>query len=465
VVQPPSLSFFLSGETKKKEANLVLSSVFFVSLRARMHMQTEVIDTVIAKECSGDGCCSEYAVVGSSRVVERAAGGLSSSRPVSVGRVLRAVLLPEGFPQSVSRDYVRYQVFDTVQAWCSTVSGIFARRALLTTFGLGGGTTTASSATSATLQWVARDLTGMCSRVAFAWARGSALDRDAKKWRLVADVCCDLSMLLVLLSPLFRPAVSLLLACAGSVLDAVVGVAGGATRAALTMHQARAGNIADVAAKDGSQETAVNIVGLLTGVALLKWLAALTPRAFLVGSWVAFCVLSFGHMLANYFAVTSVVMETLNDQRAAIIAGKVAKGEHVPTPEQVAAAEKLWWREGHVRVELGARLRKVLLTDDGDGSLSPIAKLDEESHVIRVVDGGKLVAVSLAAGISSEDIIVAAMHAHLARAMVLGGCPAHSTVDRARLFLKDIISKLRDAGWNVSRAQVTCGETRVVFNK
>jgi len=35
--------------------------------------------------------------------------------------------------------------------------------------------------------------------------------------------------------------------------QAVVGVAGGATRAALTQHQARRNNMADVSAKDGSQ--------------------------------------------------------------------------------------------------------------------------------------------------------------------------------------------------------------------
>ena len=36
-------------------------------------------------------------------------------------------------------------------------------------------------------------------------------------------------------------------------LQAIVGVAGGATRAALTQHQARHNNMADVSAKDGSQ--------------------------------------------------------------------------------------------------------------------------------------------------------------------------------------------------------------------
>jgi hypothetical protein len=36
-------------------------------------------------------------------------------------------------------------------------------------------------------------------------------------------------------------------------LKSIVGVAGGATRAAFTQHQARRDNMADVAAKDGSQ--------------------------------------------------------------------------------------------------------------------------------------------------------------------------------------------------------------------
>lgn len=36
-------------------------------------------------------------------------------------------------------------------------------------------------------------------------------------------------------------------------LQSLVGVAGGATRAALTVHQARRDNMADISAKDGSQ--------------------------------------------------------------------------------------------------------------------------------------------------------------------------------------------------------------------
>lgn len=51
-----------------------------------------------------------------------------------------------------------------------------------------------------------------------------------------------------------------------------VGVAGSATRAAITQHQAIKGNMADVSAKDGSQETFVNLIASIVGVFLITLL-------------------------------------------------------------------------------------------------------------------------------------------------------------------------------------------------
>ena len=45
--------------------------------------------------------------------------------------------------------------------------------------------------------------------------------------------------------------------CVAGVGRSLVGVAGGATKAAVAQHQARGRNMADLAAKDGSQETLV----------------------------------------------------------------------------------------------------------------------------------------------------------------------------------------------------------------
>lgn len=39
-------------------------------------------------------------------------------------RLLQKIFLPKGYPDSVSDDYAAYQVWDTVQAFCSTICGM-----------------------------------------------------------------------------------------------------------------------------------------------------------------------------------------------------------------------------------------------------------------------------------------------------------------------------------------------------
>uniref|UniRef100_T1HAA0 Protein root UVB sensitive/RUS domain-containing protein n=1 Tax=Rhodnius prolixus TaxID=13249 RepID=T1HAA0_RHOPR len=65
----------------------------------------------------------------------------------------------------------------------------------------------------------------------------SGLDAQCKKWRLFADVLNDIAILTELtLLPLY-PALSLRILCVTTSMKAMVGVAGGATRAAITQHQ------------------------------------------------------------------------------------------------------------------------------------------------------------------------------------------------------------------------------------
>ena len=105
------------------------------------------------------------------------------------------------------------------------------------------------------------------------------MDADSKKWRLFADILNDSAMCLELCTA--APFMVALLGgsgtavtcvlCAAGVAKSIVGVAGGSTRAALTQHQALQGNLADVSAKDGSQETLVNLAALITSMWLLPF--------------------------------------------------------------------------------------------------------------------------------------------------------------------------------------------------
>jgi hypothetical protein len=117
--------------------------------------------------------------------------------------------------------------------------------------------------------WMMSDGVGHVARVLFAWHNSASLDAYSKQFRLAADACNDAVLLLNLLAGSFLRGHFALVLCVSAMLRAVVSVAGAATRAAVVVHQSRNGNVSDVAAKDGSQETAVNLIGLLLGLVLV----------------------------------------------------------------------------------------------------------------------------------------------------------------------------------------------------
>ncbi|CAM9120097.1 unnamed protein product [Bubo scandiacus] len=241
----------------------------------------------------------------------------SCLRQLSPVVTLWRVLLPQGYPESVSPDYLQYQCWDALQALCSTLTGALATRAVLQAVGVGDG---AATVTGATLTWVLRDGVGMVTRIAFAWLQGSRLDCEAKQWRLAADLLNDAALALELLAPAWPRAGPALLTMA-AVAKCIVGVAGGATRAALAVHQARRDNMADVAAKDSSQETLVNGVGLLLALALLP---LLDGRPWLTLGVVTLLVGT--HLGANVGAVGALRLLTLNRPRLRLALGGALRG-------------------------------------------------------------------------------------------------------------------------------------------
>lgn len=83
--------------------------------------------------------------------------------------LLRDIFLPHGYPESVSEDYFNYQIWDTVQAFCSTITGTFTTRAILKGVGVGNAEATPLAAT---ITWIAKDGTGMLGRILFTWWKG-----------------------------------------------------------------------------------------------------------------------------------------------------------------------------------------------------------------------------------------------------------------------------------------------------
>ncbi|ESR51173.1 protein root UVB sensitive 3 [Citrus sinensis] len=274
-------------------------------------------------------------------------------------RVLQA-FVPEGFPGSVTPDYVPFQVWDSLQGLSTYIRTMLSTQALLSAIGVGEKSATVIGAT---FQWFLRDLTGMLGGVLFTFYQGSNLDSNAKMWRLVADLMNDLGMLMDLLSPLF-PSAFAFVVCLGSLSRSFTGVASGATRAALTQHFALQNNAADISAKEGSQETMATMIGMALGM-LLARITMGNPFAI----WFSFLFLTMFHMYANYRAVRCLSLNSLNFQRSSILLQQFMETDQVLSPEQVSTMEHVlpMWTTSwiskdkllHMRVELGVRVSSL----------------------------------------------------------------------------------------------------------
>ena len=93
------------------------------------------------------------------------------------------LMLPEGFPNSVTSDYLEYSLWRGVQGVASQVSGVLATQSLLYAVGLGKG----AIPTAAAINWVLKDGIGYLSKIMLS-NFGRHFDVNPKGWRLFADL-------------------------------------------------------------------------------------------------------------------------------------------------------------------------------------------------------------------------------------------------------------------------------------
>ena len=230
----------------------------------------------------------------------------------------------------MTSDYLPFQCWDSVQGLCSYVRGFVASAAVLQGVGVGDA---AASPLSAAVTFMARDLTGHLGGLLFSGLLGTSLDADAKQWRLTADVANNIGLVLNMATPAVPRSAFVPLLLLASLAHAITGVAGGATRAALTSHFACSDNAADVAAKEGAQESAVTLCGMLLGYLCVR-LNVRNQRAL-------FLLLTVLHVYANVQAVRTLRLTLLNQERLRLLAVSFFSSGRVLTPDEVAPRESL----------------------------------------------------------------------------------------------------------------------------
>lgn len=258
----------------------------------------------------------------------------SLSKDSSLVILFKSAFLPIGYPRTVSSDYINYQMYDTVQAFCSSLIGMLATRSMLQGFGVGD---SSSSVLHALLTWTLRDGVHMISRIVFAYIYSNRFSSELKSWRYAADLLNNIGFALDFTAASFNnKMVFTFFATLSVVFKTMTAVAGGATKIALTNHFAINGNTADLDAKDGSQETLVNLIGMIIGSYFIQ---LIPPENLWI--WSLFLILGSLHLYFNYLAISSVILTTINRQRGKILLDHFLATESILSPDTVARRERI----------------------------------------------------------------------------------------------------------------------------
>ena len=341
-----------------------------------------------------------------------------------VWRVVRDLFLPEGYPASVAPGYGAYQAWDVVQGLSSYVRGNLAYKATLE--GLGVGDVEASAMAGAVAK-IARDASSMVAGLALAYGCSRDFGRRVRQWRLAADVANDVGMTVQMLAPIVRGGAYFVpLACVAACCQCACGVIAGATKASISAHFAR-GNFAELVSKEGSQETFVNILGLLGGYACLTRLNASATAV-----WGSFALLTALHVVANVKAVRTVTLTTLNEPRFALCYDAFVASTSL-APAAVGAAEPLLPPLFKSRWTLGAKVADAAPRD----LAAAIAKASPDDAFLLVGD-----LVYLAPAATDGDVLEARFCVARARDGV--------GVDAAKADFGRFARALDAAGWDTT---------------
>ncbi|CAM0904977.1 unnamed protein product [Alopecurus aequalis] len=241
------------------------------------------------------------------------------------------MLLPDGYPHSVSSDYMQYSLWRGVQGVASQINGVLSTQALLYAVGLGKG----AIPTAAAVNWVLKDGLGYLSKIVLS-KFGRHFDVNPKGWRLFADLLENAAYGLEILTPVFPH------------LFVPIGAAAGAGRSAAALIQAAtrscfyAGfavqrNFAEVIAKGEAQGMVSKFLGIMLGIALANQIGSSVPLAL-----ISFAGVTVVHMYCNLKSYQSIQLRTLNPYRASLLFSEYLLSGQVPSVKEVNDEEPLF---------------------------------------------------------------------------------------------------------------------------
>lgn len=261
--------------------------------------------------------------------------------------------LPKHFPSSVQPSYLHYSKYMFIASICGTASSVLSMQCLLLAVGLGA---TTALPTAAAINWVLKDGLGQMGGMLFASMVATRFDIRPLRYRLLASILLDLSILLEILTPLF-PTLFLPLAALANIGKNIAWLSASASRASIHRSLIKRENLADVTAKSGSQTILASLFGTGLGIVISLFTGSNTLLILIM-----FTLLSTGHIFTTYKSLTRIVINQIHQQRLntlsrAYIRQYIQQTQQVapssyshpsftftlPTPTKLQGAEPIFW--------------------------------------------------------------------------------------------------------------------------
>ncbi len=178
--------------------------------------------------------------------------------------------------------------------------------------------------------WATKDGCGMIGGLLFSYYSSSYFDSHVKEFRLFADIMFDTGLTLDMIAPYVPRRYLIFISIASTLCRTLCGITAGATKGSISQHFAKH-NMADLNAKEGTQETLVSLVGMVFGIFIARMIqnmekqckilegSSIYSYSAIVATWYIFIALTATHLWANYVGVKAVRLRSLNRQRAEVV--------------------------------------------------------------------------------------------------------------------------------------------------
>ena len=237
--------------------------------------------------------------------------------------------------------YKRYVLLNQLQNTCTSLRNTLSSLYILKAFEY---SSSSAVALTATLSFITRDGAGMLSTLLFSrCAQPFSLKSDTKRWRFLADITCNVALLLEFLSCGKKLSTRKFTAalCLTNSLKACCGCMAASAAGPIDFHWSGsdANNLPELSQKSGAQSTLSSSIGLVLGALLAK--LASTP-ARVKQACAGYLLLTVAHLAANAALLRTVRFTYPNLPRLRLMVRRFQENDgYVMSPEEVAAAEPM----------------------------------------------------------------------------------------------------------------------------